>query len=73
MVIWASESDFWRFWDLKIHWGPALRAKFITSAEPRASVTVRFERGGELWIWLVETAEKQPEKSNILLHTGSNR
>ena len=44
--------------DFKIHWGPALRAMFKISAEPRASVIVRFDRGAESWIWLVETAEK---------------
>ena len=39
-AIWASESDFWRFWDPKIHWGPALRAMFRILAEPRVVVIV---------------------------------
>ena len=36
----ASESDFWWFWDPKIHWGPALRAMFRILAEPRVVVIV---------------------------------
>ena len=53
-AIWASESDFWRFWDLKIHWGPALRAMFKISA----FITCTFVIVHHWSMWLVETAIK---------------